>query len=102
METGGKVIRELRMSKRLTLKQLAEMVDVNYVFLSRMERGLESVSEELIERLIDTLGYNGDKNELIAKFGKVPSDIQKMIIDDPQSVIDLPAYFKSRRKKGGS
>jgi len=99
MEAGGEVIRSLRMAKGLSLKELGEIADVNYVFLSKLERGLESPSEELVRTLAEKLEYTGDIDELVAKFGKVPDSIKQLIIDDPASVVALPAFFKSRRKK---
>lgn len=100
MATGGEIIRELRMERALSVRALAEMANVNYVFLSRLERGLETPSEDLIRRLAKCVGYNGDINELIAMFGKVPREIEKLLLDNPESMVDLPAYFKSRRKRG--
>jgi transcriptional regulator with XRE-family HTH domain len=98
---GGQIIRDLRMKKGLSLKEAAEAADVNYVFLSRLERGLEKPSEDLIKRLASVVGYTGDVNTLTARFGKVPEQIHKLLIDDPDSVVELPAFFKSRRRKRG-
>jgi transcriptional regulator with XRE-family HTH domain len=100
-KAGGQVIRELRMTKSISLKETAEKADVNYVFLSRLERGLETPSEDLVRRLAKVLGYSGDMNALVARFGKVPQEIHKLLIDDPDSVVELPAFFKSRRRKRG-
>ena len=101
METGGEIIRKLRLEKCLSLKELGEQVDVNYVYLSRLERGLEIPSEILIKSLAKNLNYKGNFDELIASFGKVPASIKQMILDDPSAVIELPAFFKSRKKKEG-
>lgn len=100
MAFGGEILRTLRMEKGLSVRALAAMADVNYVFLSRLERGLEAPSEDLIRRLASALGYSGNINELVASFGKVPREIEKLILDNPDSVVELPAYFKSRRKRG--
>ncbi len=97
--TGGEIIRELRMQKGYSLKELSEKVDVNYVFLSKLERNMDFPSEELIKRLASVLDYQGDILELIASFGKVPETIKQMILEDPSSVVELPAFFKSRRRK---
>jgi transcriptional regulator with XRE-family HTH domain len=100
MKSGGYIIRQLRMEKGFSIRALAEKADVNYVFLSRLERGLETPSEDLIRRIAIALGYTEDINELIALFGKVPLEIQKLILENPDSMIELPAYFKSRKKRG--
>jgi hypothetical protein len=66
--------------------------------LSKLERGLETPSEDLIKVLAGKLNFEGNIDELIASFGKVPASIKQLILDDPSSVIELPAFFKSRRK----
>jgi len=99
MISAGDTIRKLRMEKGLSLKNLGEIVDVNYVYLSRLERGLEIPSESLIKSLAENLSYEGNIDELIASFGKVPITIKQMILDDPSAVIELPAFFKSRKTK---
>ena len=91
-------IRNLRMEKGISIRKLADVISVNYVFLSRVERGLEKPSEELIKKIAKALEYEGNINELIVNFGKVPKDIEKLIIEDPSSVVELPAFFKSRKK----
>jgi transcriptional regulator with XRE-family HTH domain len=100
MEAGGEIIRNLRLEKGLSLKDLGEQVNVNYVYLSRLERGMEIPSETLIRTLAENLDYKGSLDELVASFGKVPTSIKQLILDDPSSVIELPAFFKSRRKTG--
>ena len=100
MSEGAKIIRKLRMDQEISIRKLAERVDVNYVFLSKLERGLETASEELIIRIAETLGYDGDKNVLVAKFGKVPNEIRKIILDDPNLAVEIPAFFKMRKKGG--
>lgn len=96
---GGSIIRDLRIKKGLTLKGLSEIANVNYVFLSKLERGYEKPSEELVRRLAEKLDYEGDIDTLIAMFGVIPLQIKKMILDAPESIVDLPEFFKTRRKK---
>jgi transcriptional regulator with XRE-family HTH domain len=100
MATGGEIIRKLRLEKGLSLKNFGEQVNVNYVYLSRLERGMEIPSESLIKSLAENLNYQGDFDELVASFGKVPASIKQMILEDPAAVIELPAFFKSRKKGG--
>ena len=96
---GSEVIRGLRMERKLSLRALAGQLDINYVYLSRLERGLETPSEGLIKKIASTLGYSGNLDQLIAEFGKVPESVRKFVLDDPESVVALPAFFKSRRKR---
>lgn len=99
MNTGAMEIRNLRMNKGIPIRKLAELADVNYAFLSKVERGLDLPGEELITRLAKILEYKEDSKKLIAMFGKVPSEIKKLILDNPDLMIEMPAYFKSRLKK---
>jgi transcriptional regulator with XRE-family HTH domain len=101
MESGGEIIRKLRLERSLSLKDLGRQVNVNYVYLSRLERGLEIPSETLIKSLAENLCYKGHVDELVASFGKVPASIKQMILDNPSAVIELPAFFKSRKKSEG-
>ena len=96
---GGNLIRELRLKKRLTLKQLGELVDTHYVFLSRLERNMEKPSEELIKKLAKTLDYKDNVNILIASFGRLPVEIAKLILEDPSSMVELPAFYKKRKRR---
>jgi transcriptional regulator with XRE-family HTH domain len=98
---GGQIIRDLRIAKGMSIKELADAVNKNYVFLSRMERGMEKPSEELIKSLAVALNYKGKIDVLVASFGRIPAHIQKMMLDDPDSMIELPAFYK-KRVKGGS
>lgn len=54
----GKKIKELRLSKKLTLRELGDQLNVNYSHLSKVESGKRNPSLELIE--------------IIAKFFDVP------------------------------
>jgi transcriptional regulator with XRE-family HTH domain len=96
---GGKRVRDRRIEVGLSLKKLAEKAKVNYVFLSRLERAMEKPSEDLVRRLAAALDYPGNVEELIASFGKVPATIERLILNDPSAVIELPAFFKSRRAR---
>lgn len=96
---SAKWVRERRTALSMSLKDLAVKVNANYVFLSRMERGMDKPGEDLIRRLANALNFNGNMDEFIAGFGRVPESIEKLILDDPSAVVELPAFFKSRRKK---
>lgn len=98
-KTGGQIIREHRMQKGLTIKQFGELVDTNYVFLSKLERNLEKPSEELIRKMANKLNYEDDINVLIASFGRIPKEIEKILLEDPSSMVELPAFYKQRKKR---
>jgi transcriptional regulator with XRE-family HTH domain len=52
----GRKIRELRKQRGLTMRQLADMVGVNYTTIHRMETGRVSPSVVLLSEIADRLG----------------------------------------------
>ena len=76
----GARLRELRKAAGLTLRELAEKVNVNFTYLSKIESGaLPPPSEKVIRHLAEVLDY--DKDELLALAGIVPSDIAEILKD---------------------
>ena len=51
----GKRIKELRRSKYLSQEQLAEKADINSKYLSRMERGTENPTLDMLMKLSNAL-----------------------------------------------
>lgn len=74
----GTRLRELRIKARLTQRELAEKVNVNFSYLSKIENGvLPPPSERVISQLAEIL--NADKDELLILAGKIPADIAQML-----------------------
>jgi len=79
-QSFGVQLRELRKSAGLTLRQLAEKVNVNFTYLSKIESGaLPPPSEKVIRHLAEALDF--DKDELLALAGIIPSDIAEILKD---------------------
>jgi transcriptional regulator with XRE-family HTH domain len=51
----GKRIKEIRRSKHLSQEQLAEKADINSKYLSRMERGTENPTLDMLIKLANAL-----------------------------------------------
>ena len=51
----GQRIREQRKAKKLTMEQLAEMVDLSLSYIGHIERGTRVVSVETLARLCEVL-----------------------------------------------
>ncbi len=51
----GMRLKELRKSKHLSQEQLAEKADINSKYLSRMERGTENPTLDMLMKLADAL-----------------------------------------------
>ncbi len=76
----GVQLRELRKKADLTLRELAEKVNVNFTYLSKIENGaLPPPSEKVIRHLAEVLDF--DKDELLALAGIIPSDIAEILKD---------------------
>ncbi len=83
----GSYIRERRETLRVgnksfSLRQVAQRIEVEPSFLSKVERGREVPSELKLRRLADELGLNPDV--LLALAGKVSSDLQQVIRKRPE------------------
>jgi len=80
METQefGARLRELRIQARLTQRELADRVNIDFTYLSKIENGvLPPPSEKVILQLAEAL--NADKDVLITLAGRIPSDIAQML-----------------------
>ena len=79
----GKFLRRLRKQNKKTQRDLAREVGVNFTYLSKVENdapGFSTVSEGTLMRLAGALDV--DPDEMITRAGKVPSDVQRMLVDD--------------------
>ncbi len=74
----GDYLRELRKAKGLSQKELAERVNIDFTYLSKIETGSAAPpAEDTILRLADVLRADADKLILLA--GKVPKDLGKVV-----------------------
>jgi transcriptional regulator with XRE-family HTH domain len=90
----GQYLRELRRSRGLTQKELAEKAGVSFPYLSKIENHKDQPpSEEVCIRLAEAL--NEDKYIMIVRAGKVPTDFQKVIFHD----LDAFQYLKQKSMK---
>jgi len=79
----GEFLRGLRKQKKKTQRRLADEVGINYTYLSKVENespGFSTVSEGTLRRLAKAL--DADPDEMITRAGKVPEDVQRILIDD--------------------
>ena len=74
----GAKLRELRKQVDMTQRELAERVNIDFTYLSKIESGvMPPPSEKVILKLAEVL--NTDTDELMTLAGKVPSDIVQML-----------------------
>lgn len=70
-----------------SLRQVAARLEVQPSYLSKIERGLESPSEEMVIKLAKE--YKQNEDVLLAMAGKVSSRLQKIIMKNPVAFATL-------------
>lgn len=84
----GKVLREKRMAKGISLRKFAEKVGVSAAYLSQVEQGnVLPPTADRVRRMAEMLGVNPD--ELIALAGRVPEDLPAIIHEEPTEMPQL-------------
>lgn len=84
----SQTIRNKRLEKNISLNNFAKMVGVSAPFISKMEVGdWNAPSEEKIIKMAEILEL--DKDELLALAGRVASDLQKRVIENPSMFASL-------------
>ena len=85
--TFGERLRELRKAKNLSQRALAEKVDINFTYLSKVESEkldfAQYPSEELIRKLAKALEADVDELLLLAK--KIPPQIRRRVLERPDA-----------------
>ena len=94
--TFGLLIRKLRKAKKLTLRELAELVDVSYVNIAHIENGRSGASRKVIKKLAEALNYDADK--LLAAADEIGEDVEKIIRKIPSAVPDFLRTAKNLTK----
>lgn len=88
----GLLIRRLRKAKGLSLRKLAEQVDVTFVNISHIENGKVTTSKTIIEQIAKAVDYDVDK--LLAAGDVVGDDIEKIIRKMPTTV---PEFLRTAK-----
>lgn len=114
MKTLGERIRELREAKDLSLRELAERLDVSAAFLSDIELGRRHPSEKVLVKLAAQLGTTPDDlrtfdtrppvEEMKRRAAASPQygmALRKMVDKDvnPQKLLDWVNKQKEPKKK---
>ena len=85
--TFGQRLRELRKAKNLSQRALADMVGINFTYLSKIENEkldfAQFPSEELIRKL--AVALDTDEDELLLLAQKIPERIRKRVIERPDA-----------------
>lgn len=85
--TFGQRLRELRKAKNLSQRALADMVGINFTYLSKIENEkldfAQFPSEDLIRKL--AVALDADEDELLLLAQKIPERIRKRVIERPDA-----------------
>ena len=92
--TFGKLLKSLRNEKRVSIKQLAAEVGLNYTYISKLENSKVNPSSKVISKFSDYFNYSSD--ELMLAADKIPKDILEILKNNPQETV---IYL--RRRFGG-
>ena len=88
----GKVIRDLRKKKGMSLRQLADKISVSFVNISHIENGRVETSEKVIKELARALDYDVDK--LLAAADSINDDVKNIIKKLPNAV---PEFLRTAK-----
>ena len=73
----GLTLRSLRRKASLGIKSVAPRADISYTYLSKIENGHKTPTQELIHKLC--LIYKSDPDNLVSQLGLLPTDIQEIV-----------------------
>jgi transcriptional regulator with XRE-family HTH domain len=78
----GQRLHELREKRKLSMRALADKVDVDFSYISQIEHGKRQPSKDLVVRLAHALGADAD--ELLIAAGHLPADVGEILGRDPR------------------
>ena len=83
----GRILKDLRKKRGLSIKRLSSQLDVNYSYISKLENNHSNPSKGFIFKIAQLFDY--DKEELLLRAGKVPDDILSILTDNPKEAADF-------------
>ena len=93
MPTFGERIRELRKAKNLTQREVADQVEINFTYLSKIENSKlerdQFPREDTIKKLAEALDADVDELLLLAK--RIPESIKRRVIQRPDAFRKMAA-----------
>lgn len=88
-ETVGITLRRLRTEAKFGLKSAGPKVGVSYTYLSKVENDQKTPSPGLVRQLCHLYGADADVENLLAKLGAVPDDVQEIVREYGKEAFDL-------------
>jgi transcriptional regulator with XRE-family HTH domain len=81
------LLREVRQSAGVSLKEAGPGLGVNYTYLSKIENGVVSPSADLLSRMVKY--YDADQDQVFSAARRLPPDISAIVEQHRDAVIEL-------------
>src|SRR5215471_616901 len=92
-ENFGEFVRRKRMEKEIGLREMAKLIGVSPTYQSKIERDeFPPPAEDKVRKIADIIGCDAD--ELLARAGRVSSDLSEIIRQRPR---ELAALLRTTR-----
>lgn len=93
MSEFGEILKTLRKEKKITQRKLAELVGIDFTYISKIESGaMDPPAEDKIVKIAEVLGEQPDTLIIAAK--KIPRNFQKLITNNQE----LPVFLRKASK----
>jgi transcriptional regulator with XRE-family HTH domain len=87
-EKFGELVRRKRVEKEIGLREMAKMIGVSPTYLSKVERDeFPPPAEDKVRKIAAIIGC--DVDELLARAGRVSSDLSEIIKQHPREMAAL-------------
>lgn len=100
----GAVVRSLREKRQFSLRELAQLSEIDHAYIYRLETGEKgSPSDETIAQLIKVLKVGGREAEILkflAKFPETDLKLTEYVIENPSVPFDVFASAAGMRHRG--
>lgn len=83
----GQRLKKERLALGLTQRDLADAVGITVPYMSKIEAGKETPTDEKIAKLAEVLRLNAD--ELILAAGRIPADVMDRLAADPTKGLEF-------------
>lgn len=93
-EALGQRIKKGRLARGMTQRDLAEAVGITVPYMSKIEAGKETPTDEKIVKIADVLRLNAD--ELILAAGRMPADVMDRLTANPTEGLEFLRAIRRR------
>lgn len=94
MENLGLKLKNYRLQKGLSIKNLARILNISYTAISHIERSKLLPSESLLKKLSKELDANLEELQILS--GRIPEDIKKILYKFP---VEAPMFLREAFSK---